>query len=656
MERIEVLRGPQGTLYGRNATAGAANIVTKQPHETPEANASFTAGDYDLRRVEVGASGPITDSIAGRASIVYDDHSGYRDNDVLDHDQDAADLKAGRGSLYFSLTDNVELVLRGDYAKQKSTGGLLVTLQESPTPLGISPSNIGGFLTFPDPALGGLSLADVFGLTFPQSSFPSVIIDPEDLDVINEQPNSRKIEQKGVSATLTWESDLMTTKIIAAHRDSMMEFLADSDGTDVQMLTNDALQNNDQTTVEINLSGRAFDDRMDWLVGAYYFQEDGLARFYYDLAALQTTFEAIFGLFAPGGTAPLPPGSLAFFGTRLKTGQGTPAPFLDFRIDQDSESIAGFAQGTYSVTDALRLTLGARYTQDQKEARRQLTSNLGAPPCDSESDKTWDQTTGTAILDYAFNDDTLTYLSVSKGYKAGGYNPGECTGAFKPENLISYETGVKTQVADGLLQLNGAVFFYQYDDIQVNQFVNNASRITNAAEAEILGAELEFVALLGGSGFSVDGGITWLDTEYGGGAAFSNPILGGPAIEVDGNDLMRAPEWKYYIGGQYDWETSIGRFMARVDAAYSDSFYYDVFEASLPNQSEMEQDSYTIANARLSWTSLDGRYEVMGFLQNFTDEQYAESRQAVGTTGAVIGEFSAPRTYGVRLSAHLGGD
>jgi iron complex outermembrane receptor protein len=347
---------------------------------------------------------------------------------------------------------------------------------------------------------------------------------------------------------------------------------------------------------------------------------------------------------------------LFFFGTRLKTGEGSAAPFLDFRIDQESESVAGFAQGTYSLTDALRLTLGGRYTQDEKDVERQLTNNLGGTPCDSDDNESWDQWTGTAILDYAIGDDTLTYLSISKGYKAGGYNPGECEGAFEPENLVSYETGLKTQVADGLVQLNGAVFFYQYDDIQVNRFVNNASAITNAAEAEILGAELEIVALLGGSGFSVDGGITWLDTEYAGGSTFSDPIAGGPPIDVDGNDLMRSPEWKYYIGGQYEWETSIGRFLARVDAAYSDAFYYDVFEASLPDQSEMEQDSFTIANARLSWTTLDGRYEVMGFVQNFTDEQYAESRQAVGTTGAVIGEFSAPRTYGVRLSAHLGED
>jgi iron complex outermembrane receptor protein len=307
-----------------------------------------------------------------------------------------------------------------------------------------------------------------------------------------------------------------------------------------------------------------------------------------------------------------------------------------------------------SLTDALRLTLGARYTEDEKDAHRKLTNNLAVAPCNSSESESWNESTGTAILDYTFAEDTMVYGSLSKGYKAGGFNPGECAGAFDPENLIAYEVGVKSQVANGRVQLNGAVFLYEYDDIQVNRFVNNASSITNAAEADILGAELEFV-VVATDGLSFDGGITWLDTEYGGGATFSNPILLGPPIDVDGNVLMRAPEWKLYVAAQYEWETSIGRFTLRADTAYSDDFYFDVFEASLPDQSEMEQEAYTISNARLAWESLNGVYEVQGFIENIGDEIYAETRQAIGTTGAVIGEFSAPRRYGVRISARLGG-
>ncbi len=137
----------------------------------------------------------------------------------------------------------------------------------------------------------------------------------------------------------------------------------------------------------------------------------------------------------------------------------------------------------------------------------------------------------------------MVYLSASKGFKAGGFNVSECEGPFDPETIWAYELGVKSQLFDNRLQLNGATFVYKYDDIQVNRFVNNASSITNAAKANIYGAELEFVVLVG-DGFEFDGGVTYLNTEYAGDASFSNPILGGPPISVDGNDLMRSPPWK----------------------------------------------------------------------------------------------------------------
>src|SRR4030095_3915984 len=231
---------------------------------------------------------------------------------------------------------------------------------------------------------------------------------------------------------------------------------------------------------------------------------DGFARGFFDLGALQTTFEAIFGLFSPL-QAPLPPGSLAAFGTRLKTGQPSATPFLDFVMEQDSESSAVFGQSTINLVEALRLTLGARYTEDKKDVHREGANNLGGTPCSSDENESWNETTGTAILDYTLPEDTMVYGSLSKGYKAGGFNISECAGAFDPETLLAYEIGVKTQVADSRVQLNGAVFLYEYDDIQVNRFVNTSSSITNAAEADILGAELEFVVLATGH-LGFDGG------------------------------------------------------------------------------------------------------------------------------------------------------
>jgi iron complex outermembrane receptor protein len=651
MERIEVLRGPQGTLYGRNATGGAINVITRLPSEVPEFNASFTGGNYDRLRGEFGASGPLTDTIAGRVSFVTDSRSGYNDNHTLNDSEGDDSLKGGHASLLFNLNDTTELILRGNYTRDHGSTGVLNNRELSPTPLGITPANIGGFLVFPNPALGGLSLAQVFGLTIPQAS-PPVIVNPKKQDTYTEQPSKNNVKNWGYSGTLTTQLGGVTAKLILARQDDNWIRYSDDDGTNLQMLTQDGQQSNRQNTAELNFSGDYWGGRATWMVGGFAFQEDGYAHFYYDLAALQTTFEAIFGIFGPAGV-PLPPGSLAAFGTRLKTGLPDPAPFLDFVGNQDSKSWATFGQTTIEVIDKLHLTLGARYTDDTKDMHRQLTNNLGGAPCDQRINQEWTETTGTGILNYDFSDDTMVYVSASKGFKAGGFNVAECSGAFDPETIWAYELGVKSQLLNKRLQLNAATFSYDYSHIQINRFINNASSITNAANARILGAELEFVALAG-AGFEFDGGVTYLATEYGGGE-FSNPILGGPPISVDGNDLLRSPPWKVYVGGQYEWDTQLGRFILRADVAYSDSFYFDVFEAKLPLQNKMQQDAYTITNAHLAWESTDGKYSGQLFCQNIGNEIYSLTRQAVGTTGVVYSQDSAPRTYGIRVSMKMGG-
>jgi iron complex outermembrane receptor protein len=655
MERIEVLRGPQGTLYGRNATGGAVNIITRLPSFDPEFNVSMTGGNYDHIRGEVGASGPLTDNVAGRMSFVYDSHSGWNDNHTLNDSEGDDTLKGGHASLLFNLSDTAELVLRGNYTRDHGSTGVFLIREISPTPAFISPENLAGFLAFPNPAFGGQSYVQHYGLTIPQANH--VLVNPNDHDSFTEQPTKNNIKQYGYSATLTEQFGDVTAKLILGREDAKWVRYMDTDGTDAAMLIQDGQQSNRQNTAELNISGTYWGGRATWMIGGFYFQEDGNAHFYYDLPALQQTFESLFGIALAGNNPtapPLPSGSLAFFGTRLKTGLPDPAPFLDFRGNQDSKSYAGFGQTVIDVIDNLHLTLGLRYTDDTKDMHRELSNNLGGAPCDQRINQNWNETTGQGILSYDFSKDLMAYVSASKGFKAGGFNVAECAGAFDPETIWAYEAGVKAQLFERRLQLNAATFIYNYDDIQVNRFINNASSITNAAKANIYGAELEFVALVG-TGFEFDGGVTYLNTEYSGNSSFSNPILGGPPISVDGNDMMRSPEWKTYLGAQYQWPTNIGSFTIRGDMTYSDSFYFDVFEASLPNQSAMEQDSYSIYNARIQWDSNDGKYSSQLFCQNIGDKLYAYSSQAVGTTGSIDSQYSPPRTFGLRVSMKMGG-
>jgi len=657
MERIEVLRGPQGTLYGRNATGGAINVITRLPSETPEFNGSFTGGDYDHIRLEIGLSGPLTDTILGRVSFLTDSHSGYFDNKTRDDSEGDDSFKGGHASALFKLSETGELILRGNYTRDHTSAGAFVVREIAPTALGVTPANVGGFLTFPNPLLGGLSLAQAFGLNIPQAS-PPIVVDPDNHDYYGNMPSKNTIKQYGGSATLTEQFGDVTAKLVVARQDAKFVVTGDSDGTDLPMLElNSGDQANRQNTAELNFSGTFWDGRATWLVGGFYFQEDGYAHFYYDLTAMQTTFEAIFGIFSPL-QAPLPAGSFAvlppFNEPRLKTGVPSATPYLDFRGNQDSTSYAGYGQMTIDLMDHLHLTLGARYTDDTKDMHRELTLNLGGPPCNQHINQNWNETTGQGTVSYDFSDDVMTYVSASKGFKSGGFNVAECAGAFDPETIWAYEIGTKANLLDRRLQLNAAAFLYNYDDIQINRFINNASSITNAAKADIYGAELELVALLG-EGFEFDGGVTYLSTEYGGDASFSDPIIGGPPISVDGNDLLRSPPWKLYFGAQYTWETGMGRFLLRGDVTYSDKFYFDVFQASLPNQHEMKQDAYTITNARLQWDSIDGKYSGQLFCQNIGDELYANTAVAIGTTGSIASAYSTPRVFGLRVSMRMSG-
>ena len=669
LERIEVLRGPQGTLYGRNATGGAINLVTRGPSFEPDANVALTYGDYDRFKLEAGATGGVSDTVALRGSVVYEDRQeGYREMVAIGGDTRGEEAIVGNLSVLFTPGETLDITLRGNYSDLETGHAVFENLQFAPAGgTFLTPNNVGGFFTFPDPALGGLSLADVFGLEFPVATSGNVPTDPDDLDVSGEFRNKQQFEVWGTSATVEWDIGATTLKSITAYRDIQWERVSDEDGTNLQLLNIDGIQGAETFTQELNLSGASFDERLQWLVGAYYFDEDASAEFLYDLADFQVFWEALLGLFSTG--APLPSGSLAALSVGNPLGQGigrrqgqiAATPFLHFTMEQDSESYAFFGEGKYHLTDDLALTLGARWTRDEKDVLRSLTSNFvsllapGGLCIDTPSNDEWSEVTGNAVAEYALSEDSMVFGKISRGYKAGGFNPGECAGGFDPETIWAYELGWKTQFLAGQVQVNSALFYYDYDDIQINRFIDNASSVTNAAKAEIFGLESEFIIVPGAvEGLQLSGSIGWLDTEYDD-ATFADPIAAGPPIDVSGNALLRAPEWKLSLAAQYGFHLdNVGEIVLSADAHYTDSYYFDVFEASLPNQSEMKQDAYTIGNVRAAWLSNAGDYEVMLFVENVTNELYAETRVAVGTTGAVIGQFSAPRTWGVRFSAKFG--
>ena len=302
------------------------------------------------------------------------------------------------------------------------------------------------------------------------------------------------------------------------------------------------------------------------------------------------------------------------------------------------------------------MTAGLRYTRDEKDVFRRLHSNFvpTAALCETQSKKSWTAWTGTAGVDFDLSDRAMLYGKVSRGYKAGGFNPAECTGSFNPEILWSYEAGLKSTLADNQLRVNLAGFYYDFSDIQFTTYLNNSSTIRNAADATLYGIEAEYMlAPRGLAGFSLDGSGSWIHSEYG--SQLLQDPLGLATLDIKGNRLIRAPEWKLNFGAQQRIETAnAGAFTLRGEAAYTSQIFHDVFNGEAPFQSQTREAPYWILNARLSWSSPGDRFQAQLFAENITNKLYAYSRVAAATGAYVSGQFSPPRTYGIRLSMKLG--
>jgi iron complex outermembrane receptor protein len=625
LERIEVLRGPQGTLYGRNTTGGNINIYTKKPGFESGFETSLLYGDYDrLKATIAGQTTLVEDRVAIRGNFVTDSNDGYRDNPLNGKELEERDIQAGAVSVLFVPSDNVELVLRGDWNEQDDDSPAWDYLELVPGS-GLSPLFFGG------------------------SAAPGAD------DVRVDKENSYQTEHWGVSADLTWDIGDLRVKSITAYRESDYDANYDNDGTDAAFLNTIGGQYSEQWSQELNLSGMAFNDKLEWITGLFYFQQDIEAFFVFDLPVLQTFFESVFPDIQNGFIPPLPPGGLGdptrnlFYADRILTGTGSAIPFLDFRNNQDLESYAAFAQGTYSLTDELRLTAGVRYTEDEKDNTQTVVANISPASCiDLPLNEEWDEVTWKLGVDWDVADNALFYGSVSRGFKSGGFNGGTCNNGYDPETILSYEAGIKTTLAEGRVQLNLSAFYYDYEDFQARLFVNNASVVENAADTEMMGFEAQGV-FAPGNGFEMDASASWMDTEYVDFFAV-NPMTADPANEdASGNQVLRAPDFSYNVGVQYTVNTDLaGSFTLRYEAAYKDDYYTTVF-----NDDFALVPSHTVQNIRMFWRFRDN-WEIHGFVENLDDEQYVENLLPAATVGGVIGGWAPPRTWGVQVRYHIG--
>lgn len=652
VERIEVLRGPQGTLFGRNSTGGSLNVISRLPGEDPAFSVSALYGDYDRTRFEVSGDAPIVPGkFAVRAAVAHDEHDGYATNRFNGREEDEAESTIAKISAVISASDTVEIILRGEYLDSEVGGPPIVVTDDHPVaPLYLSTGNPGGILAFPG-SCGPVSCVDAFGLNL---SPPGVFSDDPRNPFSTGRFHSER-EAYGGSAEIIWDiNDSVEFKSISSYYE--VEQNCDKvsiDGSSIDSLVQGCFQDNEEWSQEFTLSGSS--GNLDWIAGAYYYESEMSELWDYELPAFQATFEAIFGIFGGGG--PLPPGSLAFFGTKID-GTASAVPFLQFNVFQDTTSIAAYGQATYNFSDRLRGTLGVRWTEDEKDYGQTVVNNLGGDFCVGlDLNDEWSEVTGKVGLDFDLTDSTMLYGSVSTGFKAGGFNGGSCNNPFDPETLLAYEIGSKSRFFDNSMQLNLTAFYYDYEDYQARLFINNASVVENAADATTYGFEGELLWLVSAN-FRMDASVSLLNAEFEDFLSTDplNPDIGmncdptglSCLQQLEGNDLLRSPDTKFSMSAEYDIGLGNGDLLTlRGEYSYTDEMYHTVF-----NNDFALQDDISLTNFRVIWTPGGGRMEgvrVVAFVENISDEEYAATHLPNATTGGTLSQYGPPRTWGISV-------
>ena len=606
--RIEVLRGPQGTLYGRNATGGSVNIITNQPTDTLHAAVNVTGGNHETFNSEGFLSGPLGDVLAGRVSYSIQHHAGYGENLITGSDIDNRDSQAVRAQLLAKPTTDLTVLLSADYSHQKdrSNGyhqfaGVGYTPAGQPvTPLGI--------------ALGGAPAPD-----------PRDIASPLD-------PLTKNIFYGGRLEVRYRLSDVVSLESLSAYRYSDTYNITDGNPLTVApIVAIYAPEKSRQYSQEFQLNADTESNK--FVSGLYYLRERDDATHF----------------------APL---SLAVLGGPNILAQGVT---VGGALNTDAAAIYG--QDTYSVTSRLRFTLGARYSWERKGAVRvseidfaRLFSPDNRPltPYDVQHE-TFTAFTPKVGVDFDLAEHTMIYASFSRGFKSGTYGLGDLAPALRPERVTAYEGGIKSTLFDDRLRVNLAGFFYSYKDLQVNRVVNTVTILENAATARIYGMESEIQLKPFDAPFMLYGNASWLHARFLNYTAidpnrpFGDGVTqfeGVPAFNLAGNALPQSPNVTALLGAQYGIPMLGGVTQLRAEGSWTDRAYFNAF-----NTTQLSQGSHVIINGFLNWISRDDHWKLMAYLKNATDKRVWTFAETAGPIiGSAAGGFlDPPRTFGLTV-------
>ncbi|WP_344705549.1 TonB-dependent receptor [Sphingomonas swuensis] len=613
VERVEVLRGPQGTLYGKNTIGGALKFVTRKPGQTFRANGSVSVGSFNQFELKGAASGPVSDTVAAGFSVLRSSRDGFVKDPVRDTRYNDKDTIAARAALAFTPSTTVRIDLAADYAHDDAALNV-------GRPLNNLTTFSGGVLVPDDPNnADGSPDYDWKGRTTPGL------------------PNSTRLTSHGVSATAAFDlTDAMTFKSITALRKLKTDDFIDIDATRFEI--GDVFVGVDQKQFSQEFQLTYSSDRLSAVAGLYYLKED------VDSHQEAYADDLLGPLFLNSGF--------------LRT--------IDDTLD--TKSYAAFANASYELVDRLRLSAGIRYTRESKDYDRTTSTFYSLLPAFNATfnfrpDKyTWKDTSPMVSLDWQPTDRTLVYARVAKGFKSGGFNgrandPGSAT-RYDPETAWSYEAGFKASLIDQL-RVNGAVFHTNYKDFQARVSDSDTSTIPptpllsvlNAGKLRIRGAELE-AAWTPLSGLLIDSQIGYLDAEYkefddarfvatGGSRAFQTPAF--------------APKWTMRFGGQYGFDIGGGGLTIGAQTRYKSRTALAVDNTLTNSRTEIAglfQSGYWLHDARIVY-ELPGKKVAIGLYgNNLADKAYKTDGQEFSSVGGIrTVYYGAPRTWQIKLTA-----
>jgi outer membrane receptor protein involved in Fe transport len=671
LERVEVLKGPQGTLFGKNTSAGVVNVITKRPQFEFGGDVAISGGNWNALDASGSLTGPIIDdTLAGRLYVSTQNRDGFYDvntgggtrTDTQDANRDAINA---RGQLLFTPTGSVTGLLIADFATRSESCCAAVQTNDGPSAPIID------------------AIAPDSGVARPADPFARIAY----LD----RPTEQEIDDKGLSFELGIDTNFGNITSITAWRQFESTNGQDADYTTADIVWRDSTRPNsnefNQLSQELRVSGES--NRFNWLVGAFYAAEDLDSHLNLSYGA---DFETYYSLAMSNGMAPTLVNTLT--GLPAQSAYGLGGGYQD-HFEQRSDSFSIFTHDTFRMTEKLAATLGVRYTQETKDldsaysntddgvgcaaSRQRYAIVAAALPaaavpayynfgCGAYADPIFndlttaqsideDDVSGTLKFSYNFTPRLMSYLSYARGYKASGFNldrernPVPPTGvagpplftvdadtSFAPETVDSYELGTKFMTSGRRLRMNATLFSQDFHDFQLNTFTGTQFVVVSIPEVTSQGVDLDF-DIKPIEHLLFNAGVTYAKTEYG---DFTPPFAS--LFRLPNAQMSFAPEWsgsvaatyQHNLGNSLEWRFNVG---AKYTSEYNTGS--DLNPAKL-------QDALTLVNARFVLGTQDQRWTLEAWAQNLTDAEYYQVVfDATLQTGTYDANLGAPQSYGV---------